>query len=65
MPVPFDRFRFLNDGDNPRFRNESDKVVYLTPGDGAEPPIAVLPGQERPLPVSPEGETVIEIGQAP
>lgn len=61
MPSHFDRFRLLNDGGNRRFRNESEKMVYLRPGDDGQPPVSVAPGEEWPLPESPEGETLIEV----
>lgn len=61
MPSHFDRFRLFGDGENQRFRNEGDKVVFLSPGDGSQPPVSVAPGEEWPVFKSSEGETVIEI----
>jgi hypothetical protein len=55
----FDRFRLLNGS---RIRNESGKVVYLRAHE-EEPPIEVLPGMEAELPVSPEGETIVDVDQ--
>jgi len=58
MPIPFDRFRLLNGGR--RFRNESDKVVYVKAEEPDEP-LGISPGAEVDLPMSPEGETIIEV----
>jgi hypothetical protein len=63
MPIPFDRFRLLNDTENPkpiRFRNESDKPVQVRPTEEA-PPQVIDPGQEMELPQSEAGECIIEV----
>jgi hypothetical protein len=54
----FDRFRLLNGGK--RFRNESDKPVYVSGGE-LDPALEIPPGGEADLPESPEGETIIEV----
>ena len=61
MPVHFDRFRLLNDGSDRRFRNESTKLVRLSPGDGSQPPVVVHPEMAVPLPPSVDNETIIEV----
>ena len=58
MPIHFDRFRLLNDRRD--LRNESGSPVYLKAREEDEP-IVLLPGEEAPLPVSPEGETLIDV----
>jgi hypothetical protein len=58
MPSHFDRFRLLNGGS--RFRNESDKPVYVR-AEEPDPPIEIPPGTEADLPVSPVGEVIIEV----
>ena len=58
MPMHFDRFRLLNGGK--RFRNESDKFVYVR-AEELDPAIEIPPGAETDLPTSPEGETIVEI----
>lgn len=57
MPVPFDRFRLLNDG---RIRNESPKFMYLRAKEDDEPDV-VPPGMEAVLPISPDGETIVDV----
>jgi hypothetical protein len=57
MPIPFDKFRLLNGS---RIRNESTKTMYIR-AEEPDPPAALLPGEEAVLPVSPVGETIIEI----
>jgi hypothetical protein len=61
MPIPFDRFRLLNGS---RFRNESTKAVYARASE-EDPPIEIPPGAEADLPVSPEGETILEVPSEP
>lgn len=60
MPSHFDRFRLLNDGVDLKFRNESDKVVYLSADENGER-MFVGPGEQELIPVSPAGETIIEV----
>jgi hypothetical protein len=51
VPIHFDRFRLLNE--ETRFRNESQKVVFIY--GGVEPdPIPVRPGEEVELPTGEE-----------
>lgn len=58
MPIHFDRFRLLNRGS--RIRNESDKVLYLR-AEEPDMPVVVPPEGEAPLPISLEGETLIDV----
>lgn len=57
MPVAFDRIRLLPDGG---IHNESKKVVHAR-GNVHETPTEVRPGEKSFLPVTPEGETIIDI----
>jgi hypothetical protein len=60
MPVHFDRFRLLNGGDYRRIRNESDRIIYVSAGDGDDK-IPVAPGEESLLPESEDQESVIDV----
>lgn len=67
MPIPFDRFRILTDPSSPtapRFHNESTKVVQVRAHE-QDPPLPIAPGQEIPLPMSDEGETIVEVVEDP
>lgn len=57
MPSHFDRFRYLNGG---RFRNDSEKVVYVSalPED---PHVEVPPGAEVDPPKTPEGDFSLHV----
>lgn len=57
MPENFDRLRLLGDGG---IRNESSKVIHLR-AYSLDHPTEVRPGEESPLPVTPEGETLIDL----
>lgn len=58
MPTHFARFRYLNGGG--RIRNESDKVIQVRP-EPFNPPIDILPGEEKDVPMTPEGEAILEV----
>ena len=60
MPSHFDRFRLLNGSS--RIRNESQKSLYVGVLDEG-PFLEVPPGAEEDLPVSPEGETILQVQQ--
>jgi len=59
MPIPFDRFRLLNEPTK-RLRNESRYMGHVKV-DEEDPGIELAPGQEVELPPSPEVILDIEI----
>lgn len=59
MPTKIDRFRLLSNGG---IRNESQKKLHVR-AYSLDHPTEVPPGEESPLPVTPEGETIIDVVQ--
>jgi len=57
MPIHFDRFRLLNGS---RLRNEGERVIWVRATE-EDPQQPVNPGEEVHLPISSEGETIIEV----